>query len=385
MMDVQQINVLLVDDMPSMTKFIYKMMKNLGFGKEFFVANSGREAIEILTREKVDLVLLDYNMPDISGSEVLSRIREDSKLQDILVIMVTAEGYSDFVAEMGESEVDAYILKPLNIKVLEEKIRQLVEKVNNPPPVDLHLKSARYLAESGDYESAINEARLAMEANPNLTKPIRELGYIYYKNNDLEEAKKWFEKAASLNKLDVFSCHYLGQIYLKQDDIEKALIYLDRAMKISPRHLERGIDFARTLVRMGKTKKAIEVFNWTLELSGSTIGLKEEVIDFCIENDLTDYSIKLLEGLIFEKPKRADLLLKLGIQLEKKNELIRAVNHLTRASQMDKENMEIKLHLAKDYLAMNKPVLAEEHLDEILKVQPENETARKLLRQCIDS
>jgi DNA-binding response OmpR family regulator len=385
MINIEQMNVLLVDDMPSMTKFMYKMMKNLGFGREFFVANSGREAMRILAEEHVDLVLLDYNMPDISGNEVLSRIREDNKLRDILVIMVTAEGYSDFVAEMGESEVDAYILKPLNIQVLEEKVRMLVEKVNNPSPVDFHLKRARDLVDSGDYASAIDEARLAMEANPNLTKPIRELGYIYYLNNDLEEAKIWFEKAAALNKLDVFACHYLGQIYLKQDDIEKALIYLDRAMKISPRHLERGIDFAKILVRMGKQKKAIEVFNWTLELSGSTVKLKEEVIDFCIENDLIEYSIKLLEGLIFEKPKRADLLLKLGIQLEKINQTIRAINHLTRASQMDKDNMEIRLHLAKDYLAMNKPVLAEGHLTEILKVQPNNETARKLLRQCIDS
>ena len=96
------------------------------------------------------------------------------------------------------------------------------------------MKKARDFEDTGDYESAVTEARLAMEANPNVTKPMRELGYIYYKKNDLDEAKKWFEKAADLNKLDVLAFHYLGQIYLKQDDIEKAVHYLDRAMKISP-------------------------------------------------------------------------------------------------------------------------------------------------------
>jgi tetratricopeptide (TPR) repeat protein len=297
--------------------------------------------------------------------------------------MVTAEAYSDFVAEIGESEVDAYILKPITVQVLEEKVKQAVEKINNPSPMDYHLKRSRDFEDAGDYDSAIAEAHLAMEANPNVTKPIRDLGYIYYKNNDLEEAKKWFERAADLNKLDVFAFHYLGQIYLQQDDIEKAVHYLEKAMKISPRHLERGIDFAKTLIRMGKTKKAIEVFNRTLELSQSTSELKEEITDYCIENDLTEYSVKLLEGLIYEQPKRADLLFKLSKQLEKLNEISRAVSHLTRASQLDKENMEIRIHLAKDYLTLKKPMLAEKPLKEVIKVQPDNETAQELLRQCL--
>jgi len=383
MIDLQEMNVLLVDDMPSMTKFVHKMMRNLGFGREFFMAHSGREALEILKAEKIDIVLLDYNMPVMTGSDVLSHIREDSNLRDLPVIMVTAEAYSDFVAETGESEVDAYILKPITVQVLEEKITQVVDKINNPAPMDYHLKMAREFEDVGDYESAVTEAQLAMEANPAVTKPIRELGYIYYKSDNLEEAKKWFEKAAGMNKLDVTSFHYLGQIYLRQDDIEKAVHYLERAMKISPRHLERGIDFAKTLVRLGKKKQAIEVFNRTLELSSSTAELKEEITDYCIENDLTEYSVKLLEGLVYEQPKRSDLLFKFGVQLEKINDLSRAVTHLTRASQLDKDNLEIRIHLAKDYLALNKPMLAERPLKEAIKIQPGNRAAQELLRQCL--
>ena len=154
-------------------------------------------------------------------------------------------------------------------------------------------------------------------------------------------------------------------------------------MKISPRHLERGIDFAKTLVRMGKKKKAIEVFNMALELSSATSELREDIIGYCIENDLTEYSVKLLEGLVYEQPKRADLLFKLGKQLEKINEISRAVTHLTRASQLDKENIEIRIHLGKDYLALKKPMLAERPLKEALKIQPENESAQELLKQCL--
>ncbi len=383
MIDIREINVLLVDDMPSMTKFIYKMLRNLGVGKEHFMAHTGKDALRILAAEQIDLIFLDYNMPEMSGSDLLSCIREDRRLRDVPVIMVTAEAYSDFVAEIGESEVDAYILKPITVQVLEEKINFVVDKINNPAPVDYHLKRAREFGDEGDYESAVKEAQLAMEANPNVTKPMRELGYIHYQNNNLEEAKKWFEKAAGLNKLDVISFHYLGQIFLQQDDIEKAVYYLDKAMKISPRHLDRGIDFARTLVRLGLKKKAIEVFNKALDLSASTAELKEEIMDYCIENDMPEYSIKLLEGLVNDQPKRVDLLIKLGQQLEKINDLSRAVSYLSRASQMDTKNIEVKIHLGKSYLSMKKPMLAERPLKEVLKIQPDNEAARELLRQCV--
>ena len=154
MIDLQEMSVLIVDDMPSMSKFIYKMMRNIGYGKDFFFANSGKEALDILNNENVDLVLLDYNMPDMTGNKVLANIRDDRNLRDMPVVMITAEAYSDFVAEIGEAEIDAYILKPITMHILEERIKNVVEKVNNPTPMTYHLKKARDFEEMGDFDSA---------------------------------------------------------------------------------------------------------------------------------------------------------------------------------------------------------------------------------------
>lgn len=383
MIDLQEMTVLIVDDMPSMTKFIYKMMRNIGYGKDFFFANSGKEALEILQNENIDLALLDYNMPEMSGSEVLTSIRDDRDLRDMPVVMITAEAYSDFVAEIGEAEIDAYILKPITMHILEEKIALAIEKVNNPTPMISHLKKARDFEEMGDLDSAIQEAQAAMEADPNVTRPIRELGYFYFKKNNLEEAEKYLLKAAKLNNLDVFAFHYLGEIYLKRKNIEKAAYYLDKAMSISPRHVDRGINFGKTLIRMQMVPKAIEVFNRTLELSGSSGELQEEIIDFCIENEVNDYAIKLLESLVDKWPNRADLLFKLGRTLEKDDDINSAVNYLVKAGRIDKENVDIKIHLAKNYLSLKKPILAERPLREIINANPDNELAQELLKQCV--
>ena len=58
------------------------------------------------------------------------------------------------------------------------------------------------------------------------------------------------------------------------------------------------------------------------------------------------------------------------------------MNHLVRASQIDKENTDIKIHLARNYLTLNKPMLAERPLMDIINANPENEQAQELLRQC---
>jgi CheY-like chemotaxis protein len=383
MIDIREMTVLIVDDMITMCKSIHSMMKVIGYGEKFIYANNGKEALGILQKEPVDLVLLDYNMPEMSGAEVLSQIRGERNLRDLPVIMVTAHAYQDYVAEAAESVIDAYLLKPLTIKALEEKISLVVEKANNPPPMVEHLKRAMDFDGEGDMDAAIRETKLAIEAEPNSSRPIRDLGYYYYKNNDLQEAERWLLKAAEMNYMDVFAFHYLGELYLKGNDIEKAQRYFEKAMKISPRHLSRGINFGKTLVQMKMIPRAIKVFDQALKLSGSTIELREEIADFCIEERVNEYAAKLLESIIREKPDRSDLFFKLGKALENSGDIKKAVTYLVRADGVNKKNIEVKIHLAKGYLTLGKPILAEKVLKEILKINPNHKEAKGLLRQCV--
>ena len=154
-------------------------------------------------------------------------------------------------------------------------------------------------------------------------------------------------------------------------------------MRISPRHLSRGINFGKTLVQMKMISRAIEVFDQALELSGSTMELREEIADFCIEAGASEYAAKLLESIIKERPKRADLLFKLGKALENLGNIKKAITYLVRADGMDKKNIDIKLHLAKDYLSLDKPIFAEKALKKALKINPNNLIAKELLRQCV--
>jgi tetratricopeptide (TPR) repeat protein len=382
MIDIHEMTVLLADDMVNMTKSIHNMMKVIKYGRNFLFAHTGKEALDVLRREPVDLLFLDYNMPEMPGAEVLKVIRDDRNLRDLSVIMITAEAYTDFVAEVGESEIDAYILKPVTIKLLQDKVSSVIEKANNPPPMVYHLKRARDFEEKGDIDAAITEAEMAMEASPNVTRPIRELGYFYFKKNDLKEAEKWLLKAAKMNYLDVFAFHYLGEIYLKLNDIEKASHYFEKAMKISPRQINRGVDFGKILVQRKMPKRAIHVFNKVLDLHGSSLELREEIADFCMEGGVDEYAVKLLESIVKKLPDRSDLFFKLGNTMEKLGNINKAVSYLINASEIDKQNVDIKISLAKSYLTLGKPILAEKPLKDALKIDPKNEEAREFLRRC---
>jgi tetratricopeptide (TPR) repeat protein len=358
------------------------MLKIILFGREFLSANNGEEAWQVLKKQPVDLAIIDYDMPIMNGVELLRIIRDDRDLRDIAVVMVTAQAYRDFVAEAGESEVGAYILKPVTVKVLEDKIFTIIQNANNPPPMVFHSKRARSFEEQGNLDAAIEETKLAMQANPNATRPIREMGYYYFKKEDFKEAEKWLLQAAKLNSLDVFAFHHLGELYLKLGDIPRASKNFEKAMSISPRHLTRGINFGKTLVVIKKFKEAIKVFEKTFQLADNPLQLKEEIADFCLLNEAYEYAAELFEQLTTKFPERSDLNLKVGIALEKIGDHKKAILFLNRADAVDKTNVDAKIRLAQNYLVLNKPVLAERSLREALNIAPENNLAKELLKKC---
>jgi tetratricopeptide (TPR) repeat protein len=190
-------------------------------------------------------------------------------------------------------------------------------------------------------------------------------------------------QAAKMNHMDVIAFHNLGELYLKQDKIDDAHYYFEKAMEISPRHLDRGINFGKTLVQRKMIPRAIKVFAQAFKLSKNTLVLQEEVADFCFENGAGEYTAALLKKLISQLPQRTDLLFKLGKTWESLGDVKKALPYLIEAEKNDAANLEIKLHLAKDYLTIGKPIWAERALKRLLKLDPDHKEAQELIKSCV--
>jgi two-component system chemotaxis response regulator CheY len=119
--------VLAVDDFPTMRRIVKTLLRQLGY-TNISEAEDGQAALAKLQQERFDLVLLDWNMPRMTGLELLKAIRSDDSLRDIPVVMITAEGRKEDVLEAVKAGVNNFIVKPFTAETLEEKLKKVLEK-----------------------------------------------------------------------------------------------------------------------------------------------------------------------------------------------------------------------------------------------------------------
>jgi len=113
--------ILTVDDFSTMRRIIRNMLRQLGY-TNVVEAEYGVEALSLLQREKVDFVISDWNMPHMSGLDLLKAIRADENLRLIPVLLVTAEALKENVVEALKAGVNNYVVKPFTAETLKERI-----------------------------------------------------------------------------------------------------------------------------------------------------------------------------------------------------------------------------------------------------------------------
>lgn len=122
-----KMRILLVDDFSTMRRIVRNILKQIGF-ENIDEAEDGKQAFDKLKAEKFDFVVSDWNMPNMTGIQLLQAVRADAQLKDLPVLMVTAETEKEKVLEAVQSGVSNYIVKPFTAEVLMEKINKIFVK-----------------------------------------------------------------------------------------------------------------------------------------------------------------------------------------------------------------------------------------------------------------
>ena len=123
---------LIVDDMLTARKFITKNLRELGY-TEFIEARNGEVAWQILSKEdtEIDFIISDYDMPVMSGFELLKKVRASEKLKETIFLMITAVGQENKMMEVLDAGVNNYLIKPFDKEVLAEKLESTWESITN--------------------------------------------------------------------------------------------------------------------------------------------------------------------------------------------------------------------------------------------------------------
>jgi two-component system chemotaxis response regulator CheY len=116
--------ILVVDDMVTMRRIVKNILKQLGFAN-VDEAENGQEALQKLRLDTYGFVVSDWNMPVMTGIDMLRAIRADEKLKTTPVLMVTAEAQQSNLIEAVQAGVSNYIVKPFTAETLQEKITKI--------------------------------------------------------------------------------------------------------------------------------------------------------------------------------------------------------------------------------------------------------------------
>ena len=121
--------ILIVDDFSTMRRIIKNLLRDLGFNNTE-EADDGNTALPLLQKGEFDFLVTDWNMPGMTGIELLKAVRAEDKLKNLPVLMVTAEAKRDQIIEAAQAGVNGYIVKPFTAVTLNEKIEKIFERVN---------------------------------------------------------------------------------------------------------------------------------------------------------------------------------------------------------------------------------------------------------------
>ncbi len=127
-MGLEDTRFLVVDDFSTMRRILRNLLKELGF-MNVQEAEDGVEALAKLKEGNFDFVVTDWNMPNMSGIELLHAIRTDAKLKHMPVLMVTAEATRDNVILAAKAGASGYVVKPFTAAKLDEKLMKIFQSM----------------------------------------------------------------------------------------------------------------------------------------------------------------------------------------------------------------------------------------------------------------
>jgi len=139
---MSRLKIAVIDDATMIRDLIKKFIRQNFDDATVFDANNGQTGMNLLKRQPVDLILCDWEMPEMNGEELLCWVREQDQLKNIPFIMVTSRGDKEFVVKAIQSGVSDYLVKPFNNKQFLDKVAKALKRHGIEMPVSSAHKTA---------------------------------------------------------------------------------------------------------------------------------------------------------------------------------------------------------------------------------------------------
>ena len=377
--------VLVVDDMFNVRTLLKNMLRQLGF-TTFREAQDGYQALEVLSKEVVDLVLCDWNMPKMKGIDVLKCLRKHPDLKHLPFIMVTGEMNQEIVAEAAETEVDDYLLKPFTLEQLSNKIKSLLASRLEVSQIDNILERGRSFIITSQFDKARIEFRAALALNPKSPRTLYEIGKLYEQQGNDVQARKYYHRAVEMSPTFLKAVEALAVLYHQLGDQENHMKFLREAVAISPRNLERRLMYAESLVESGDKEQAKKIFGRILEEASSQFAeIAQRVAQSLMAIGAYHEAEKALAKALDADPSNIHLYNDLGMAYRQQKKYREAMDNYTRALKLAPNDENLLYNLARACSEAGDDQKAVVYIQRALRLNPDFAEAKELLLKLQDS
>lgn len=258
------------------------------------LAKIARQSLE---NKKSPLILIEQNL---NGRDLTFATRMiKTAFPELKILMLAQETDKNHFVLLHESGVDAFLIKPLDINGLLEKIALAIKPREQ---VDRSIEWARTLLNQGEHLRALQIATQALEQQANSSAILILMGDIFKAMGEMDKATDAYARASSASSLYLEPLRKLADLYGENGNIKKQIEYLEKMDSISPLNLDRKIQIGELLLELNRPDKARQMFDQAMKLSSrqaseNVSSVAYRVADLYTEKDPAMAAVFLQKGL----------------------------------------------------------------------------------------
>lgn len=338
---LKKANILVVDDFQGMRTILRNIIKDAG-GINIETAANAREAINKLRLASYDIVICDYNLGlGPNGQQLLEEARLNNHIGAATIwIMVTAEKTTDMVMGAAEVKPDDYLLKPINLELLESRLEKLISRKKDLGPIEAAIKAKNYVA-------AIEQCDRRLKEKPtNMQDILRIKSDMLLTIGKFDEAAKLFESVLTVRDVP-WAKTGLGKVHFYTKDYEAAKRIFTEVLAANRIYMEASDWLVKTLEAIGDTQQAQRALEEALSISPKSVGRQKALGEVAYANGDLDVAQTAFEKSIkfseFSPSKSPSVFAGLAKVLTDKKSPQDALNVLTQCKREFKDNNEAAL------------------------------------------
>lgn len=255
--------VMIIDEHDPMRKALRRILSGMGFASVVECLD-GSDALKILAKTQVDLVITEIFMRKVDGFAVLKKIRSQDLGSDIPVIVVTGEASRDDIVKAANLGADEYVLKPFQMADITKKVTAVLTKYHSPPPLLRLLREGDKLALQGHHHDALKQYEAAERLDPKSPRAKFSKALMINALGQSLEALKILQESSHENPTYNKNFAAMADIYLHKNDTRAGINALKSELELNSKQVDRQILLANLLLNEGLFDEAILHFRTAL-------------------------------------------------------------------------------------------------------------------------